>query len=204
MKYLKVWTSFRDVIKNLNDEEKGRLFTAMLVYAETGEEPENLHGNDFVIWPAAKQSIDLTAERNAKLRENASKGGLAKAENQKLANDSKSYQSVANDSKDEQKLAEKKRNEMKRNEKEGNENVVILKPKKQFTPPTVEDVKAYCEERGSWLIDPVHFVNYYETRGWMLKKNQPMVDWKAAVRLWESNERKRQKEEKAADYDLPM
>ena len=195
MKYLKVWTDFEDVMAPLKDDEVGRLFLLMLRYARNGEEPLEFVGNEVFIWPTAKRDIDMTAERNEILRQNGLKGGRPKT---------KENQSEPNETKENQTKAEKKRNEMKRNEKEGNENVVILKPKKQFTPPTVEDVKAYCEERGSWLIDPVHFVNYYETRGWMLKKNQPMVDWKAAVRLWESNERKRQKEEKAADYDLPM
>ena len=56
-------------------------------------------------------------------------------------------------------------------------------PKKTFTPPTVEEVKAYCDERHN-SVDPEHFVDYYEARGWMLGK-QRMKDWRAAVRTWE-------------------
>ena len=59
MKYLKVWTSFREVMEPLSDAEKGRLFDAMLVYAESFEEPVNLAGNERFVWPAAKQWIDL-------------------------------------------------------------------------------------------------------------------------------------------------
>ena len=39
MDYLKVWTSFRELMEPLSDAEKGRLFEAMLAYAENGEEP---------------------------------------------------------------------------------------------------------------------------------------------------------------------
>lgn len=192
MQYLKVWTSFLDVIKPLSEAEKGRLFVMMLQYAQDGQEPGEIAGNERFIWPAAKQSIDLTAERNEKLRANASKGGQAKSRNQQaLANDSKSYQSVANDS-----SKEKKDNIKKGNEKEGKDNI---RPLKRFTPPTVADVQAYCDERGSYLIDPERFVNYYEVRGWMLTNNRKMADWKAAVRLWEKNERDRQKQERLAD-----
>ena len=36
MEYLKIWVSFREVTECLADDEKGRLFDAMLAYAETG------------------------------------------------------------------------------------------------------------------------------------------------------------------------
>ena len=74
MKYLKVWTNFRQVISELDDAEKGRLFDAMLLYAETGEEKE-LVGKERILWPGARQGIDLTAQRNETLRNNGMKGG---------------------------------------------------------------------------------------------------------------------------------
>lgn len=56
--------------------------------------------------------------------------------------------------------------------------------KKRFVKPTVEEVKAYCEERGNG-IDPQTFIDYYESKGWTVGKN-PMKDWKACVRTWEN------------------
>lgn len=56
---------------------------------------------------------------------------------------------------------------------------------KRFTPPTVDQVKAYCEERGNW-VDPQRFVDHYTANGWMVGKSK-MKDWKAAVRTWEKN-----------------
>lgn len=53
----------------------------------------------------------------------------------------------------------------------------------RFTPPTVEEVQAYCRERQN-NVDPQRFVDYYEARGWLIGKNK-MKDWKAAVRTWE-------------------
>ena len=58
-------------------------------------------------------------------------------------------------------------------------------PAKRFTPPTVDEVKAYCIERKN-NIDAVHFVDYYTGNGWKVGRN-PMKDWKAAVRTWERN-----------------
>ena len=52
----------------------------------------------------------------------------------------------------------------------------------RFTPPSVDDVRTYCKERGN-NIDAEQFVDYYESKGWMIGKNK-MKDWKAAVRNW--------------------
>ena len=53
----------------------------------------------------------------------------------------------------------------------------------RFSPPSVDQVQAYCEERGN-NVDPQRFVDFYSTKGWMVGKNK-MKDWKAAVRTWE-------------------
>lgn len=56
---------------------------------------------------------------------------------------------------------------------------------KRFVKPTVEEVKTYCQEKG-YNIDADRFVNFYESKGWLVGKT-PMKDWKAAVRNWASN-----------------
>ena len=54
-----------------------------------------------------------------------------------------------------------------------------------FSPPTVEEIRAYCEERKN-SVDPERFHSYYSSNGWMVGKAK-MKDWKAAVRTWERN-----------------
>lgn len=56
----------------------------------------------------------------------------------------------------------------------------------RFAPPSVDDVRAYCLERGN-NIDPDKFVDYYTGNGWMVGRNK-MKDWKATVRSWERND----------------
>ena len=53
----------------------------------------------------------------------------------------------------------------------------------RFTPPTLEEVKAYCAERRN-NVDAQRFVDYYTSNGWLVGKNK-MKDWRAAVRTWE-------------------
>ena len=63
-----------------------------------------------------------------------------------------------------------------------------IENRKRFTAPTIEDVIAYCKERGN-RVDPERFIDYYTSNGWKVGKN-PMKDWKAAVRTWERSEPK--------------
>ena len=53
----------------------------------------------------------------------------------------------------------------------------------RFTRPTLEEVAAYCAERGN-SVDPQRFIDYYTSKGWKVG-NAPMKDWRAAVRTWE-------------------
>lgn len=84
MKYLKVFTDFADAMEELGDAERGRLFTAMLKYAETGAAPD-FRGNERFIWPVAKLQIDRTVEeynRTAEVRRECGKlGGRPKKPN---------------------------------------------------------------------------------------------------------------------------
>lgn len=52
-----------------------------------------------------------------------------------------------------------------------------------FTPPSPDEVAAYCRERGN-TVDAERFCDFYASKGWMIG-NQRMKDWRAAVRTWE-------------------
>lgn len=69
--------------------------------------------------------------------------------------------------------------------------------RERFVPPDVEQVRAYCRERGN-SIDPEAFVNYYASKGWTVGRS-PMKDWRAAVRTWE--QRRRQQRTEGEDED---
>jgi hypothetical protein len=69
-------------------------------------------------------------------------------------------------------------------EREG-ENCADKPRRARFTPPTLEEVRAYCLERNNG-VDAQHFLDYYSANGWKVGRN-PMKDWKAAVRTWERN-----------------
>lgn len=63
---------------------------------------------------------------------------------------------------------------------------------RRFIPPSVEEVEQYCIERSN-NIDAQSFIDFYESKGWMIGKNK-MKDWKAAVRTWERSRKQENKE----------
>lgn len=69
-------------------------------------------------------------------------------------------------------------------EPESKPEPVVRSPRSR---PTLEQIAAYCAERGN-AVDPSRFLDYYESKGWLIGKS-PMKDWRAAVRTWERNER---------------
>lgn len=59
-------------------------------------------------------------------------------------------------------------------------------------PPTLEEVEAYCREKGYDDANPEKFIAHYETIGWVSVvkgKVIPIKSWKGALRTWVFNGR---------------
>ena len=67
--------------------------------------------------------------------------------------------------------------------------------KGRFTPPTLTEVIEQCNRTGA-NIDPQGFIDFYESKGWMIGKNK-MKCWKSAIRTWSRKEREKQKEKQS-------
>lgn len=81
-------------------------------------------------------------------------------------------------------------------EKQGEQGI---KPRKRFTPPSVDEVAAYCRERGN-VVDAQRFVDFYASKGWKVG-NAGMRDWHAAVRNWERQDSTKNGGGKNGGYD---
>ena len=187
MKYLKVFVDFADKIELLGDAERGRLFKAMLEYASSGAEPD-LRGNERFIWPTAKSEIDRQAESYKSICET----------NKRIATER--YGALRTVTERNEACQDKDKDKDK-----DKENISFppngVKDNARERRPTVEEVSAYCRERGN-RVDAERFVDFYASKGWKVG-NQPMKDWKACVRTWERREDKPKQTSRFAtpDYD---
>lgn len=182
--------SYLDTMEALNDAECGRLFRALLEYSATGAAPE-LRGNERFVFPGMRSQIDRDIEKyNAKCarnRENGEKGGGHSPPN--------APERPQTPPKDKDKDKEKDKDKDISFPPNG------VKDNAHAHRPTVEEVAAYCRERGN-RVDAERFVDFYASKGWKVG-NQPMKDWKACVRTWERREDKPKQTGRFAtpDYD---
>ena len=176
MKYLKLFTDFLQDVEPLSFEERGRLITAMLIYMEDGTEP-GLIGNERILWGTMKKGMDKQKETYAELCERNKKNITARYET--LPESTTSYETLPE-------ATSGMKNKNKNKNKNNKEILSKESTKKGSVPPTVEEVRAYCIERGNG-INAEQFVASYQQKGWKVgKARTPMEDWKAAVRYWET------------------
>ncbi len=71
----------------------------------------------------------------------------------------------------------------------------------RFIPPTVDEVRAYCQEHG-YQVNPEYFVDYYTANGWMAGKNK-MKNWQSAVRNWNRREEEKKSPSKTKREPIP-
>lgn len=177
-----MYTANIDQISLLNMEQRGNLFTAIMLYAADKELPQ-MDGMTQMAFSFIKAQLDRDNQKYQKMVESRREAG-------KLGGRPKGC--ASSDKQEEAKKANgffKKQTEAKKHDNDNvydNDNVNDNN-KKTFTPPSVSDVSDYCTLNG-YGIDPESFVDFYASKGWMVGKNK-MKDWKASVRTWVRSQR---------------
>lgn len=167
-KFLCVYYDQEEAWTQLGDGEAGRLLKALIAYAKRGEEPA-LTGAERSAWAFLKVQVDANNDSyDAKVSKCREAGKASAAKRQQVSTDVNERQRVSTN---------------KNNNKNKNKNNNDIGSSGRFAPPDLDEVLAYCQERGS-SVDPERFFDYYTSNGWKVGKN-PMKDWKAAVRSWE-------------------
>lgn len=187
-----MYVSYYESIRHLTLEQKGMLLDGIFLYAK-GETSEI---NDPVVTMALsfiKERMSSNAVKYAAIVEKRREAGRKHKGNQYSKNLEQMEQMEqvfqngtdngnvnVNDSDNDNEptnmvgdIKKKTSNEVKKKKS----------PVTRFVPPTVEEVRVYCLERGDG-IDAQHFVDYYTARGWKYG-NTAIKDWKACVRIWE-------------------
>lgn len=175
-----------DLTKELSDQQFGELMRAIGNYRFGGAK---YTGNDFAI----KMSfgfISAQVDRYSDYCQSKRAAANARYNNdsaeectgvQETQNNAKECTGVHNDAKEPSISMS-----MSKSVSISDDNKADKPQRARFSPPTVEDVKAYCTEK-NYSVDPNRFVDFYTSNGWMVGKNK-MKDWRAAVRNWNGKE----------------
>ena len=168
---MKLYFSILEDWEDLTDEEVGVLLRACLAYAKDGSMPSFAERHMMLAFRAQKRHIDEDRDTyegtSAKRTKAAQTRWDAVKSKQMDANDANACKCIQEKEKEKENLSKER--------------------VRRFTPPTADEVAEYCDEKG-YAIDPERFVSFYAQKGWMVGKNR-MVDWKAAVRNWETRDR---------------
>lgn len=164
------YRSFFEAVEDLPPEDFKQAVTAIMRYALDGT-ADDVKGVAKSILIMARPQID----KNNKRYENGTRGGRKPNDNQMIT-------------KAEPKCISPKPNvNVNDNVNAIKENTLKSVKEKRFAPPTPEDVREYCREKGL-NVDADRFVDFYESKNWYVGKNK-MKDWKAAVRNWARSQR---------------
>ena len=173
---------YYDKIKRLSNEEVGSLFRNLMLYhAGRYDEMEDFVDAEGIAFDFIANDIDRTEEKYNTTcetnRQNGMKGGRPKKQPEPEETDKNPTKPTETDKNPTKPYKEKEKEKEKEKDKDKE------KCFGRFTPPTLEQVTEYCQERKNG-VNPVKWYNYYLSNGWKVGKN-PMKDWKAAVRTWE-------------------
>lgn len=175
------YRSYWEAVKRLRKSaDRLSALEAILAYALDGEELDRTDAAD-AIFVLVKPFLDVAARK--------SKGG-------KIAPRVEEESDKTTERVDEESDNNIKNN--KKNKLKVKNNMLESNTRTRFTSPTLEEVEAYCLERGNG-VDPQQFIDFYTSKGWKVG-DQPMKDWKAAVRTWERREGRQAGQEKVKSF----
>lgn len=185
----KSWVMYKTWIPlftSLPTEKAGELIKAICAY-ENGWDVALSDPIISSVFVMIKNTLEKDAEEYEKVCQK-------RAESASKANASKSKQKRANATKRKQKDATEGDNDNENDNDNDNVYPSDIKDRgarSRFIPPTVEEVKAYCQERGN-NVDAEHFVAYYSSQRWKKANGQAVSDWKGCVRTWEKKDDRQQ------------
>ena len=169
------YRSYRESLNGMTQKDQLATLLAIIDYALYGVEPTLKAKMPAAVFTVARPIVDANNARRA----GGKKGGRPKKKTLGFPDE----ESIGFENEKPDALYNK---EIK-NEKEP-PNSPPRGKRERFTPPTVEDVAAYCLERQNG-IDPEEFVSFYASKGWKVGTS-PMKDWRAAVVTWEKKRAK--------------
>lgn len=166
------YRSFIEGLRDVDDATFRRLVESISRYALDDIEPE-LTGLEYGMFTSWKANVDASNKR----RENGKLGGRPSKEKPMVTDEKPMVIDTKPMVMDEE--PNKKENKKEKENK-------TIKEKKKFTPPTLEEVEAYCKERNS-PVSPKDFFDYFDTGHWIDSKGEPVRNWKQKIITWENH-----------------
>lgn len=201
-KYFTFYRSFADSIFEFDEKTQFELLRAIIKYSLYDEEIK-LEGVSKSVWHLIKPILDSSKknyENGCKGAEYGSLGGRPKTPKKPQENPKETPTQtpiIENREKNKDNREKKIDDEVLNIDEDDNREIKKKADKSatRFQKPTIEEVYAYCQEKGLSTYDyngqrksvaqktTEAFYDFYSANGWKVGKNS-MKDWKASLRLW--------------------
>ena len=178
------YESFEEAINDIftlgDIDTAAKLYRAIIRYGLYGEMPE-LNGITATMWKLIYPNLKSGRDKAAAGREGGKKGGKASKLNNPNGRRGKASATTDTDTaqpSDGSPICD--------------DEAPKPKPKAtpaRFSPPSVDEVQQYITMQGH-AVNAANFVDFYAAKGWKIGNN-PMKDWRAAVRTWQRREQER-------------
>ena len=161
--YFQYYETFEVILEKIKDsEEREHMRHTIINYGLYGTEPAGLSELEEMAWTICKDLIDQQYRRR---ETNAQNRAAKKAET--------ATPEPAAEPEPAQEPEQKPKSQPEKRAK--------------FVKPTVEEIAAYCKDKG-YNINARQFFNYYESNGWKVGRNA-MKSWQAAVQNWSTRDK---------------
>jgi len=164
------YRSYYDAIRSIPKKEQAAVLLAICAYALDNEEPK-LSGTASALFTLIRPTLDTGRKKALGGQRGTPKKDGAKT-SERCGKDS------ANEKEEEKEREIERENECSKES--------TKEKRAKFIPPTLEQVEAYCKERGN-SVDPKRFFDYFNASGWVDGKGNKVRNWKQKVITWESH-----------------
>ena len=177
------YKSFYEGIKKLPKDERLAAYDAIAQYALEGIEPDG-DGLFTAIFVMAKPNIDSNLNKRA----NGKKGGRPQKEKTTgFENKNHRFEKGKSNEDVNEDVDVNVNEDVNVNvdgDRDGDVKGEVKTKTKPFSPPTIDEIKAYCKERDN-DVDAAKFFDYFSTSGWIDSRGKKVKNWKQKIISWE-------------------
>lgn len=181
-----MYTDYQDHIDLLDMEQRGMLLTAIMEYASSGTVTE-IDGMVLMAFSFIRKQMDRDNEKYQNTVEKRREAGKLGGRPPKAKGFEEKAKKAKGFSEKQTKAKKPDTDNVNDNDTDNDIKKESIEKSSRFSPPTRQEVEEYCKEKG-YTVDAERFVDFYESKGWMVGKNK-MKDWRAAVRNWNRSQR---------------
>ena len=175
--------SYYSAVKDLDNDLKAQFYDVLFQYALYNQEPsEDINPVVKALFLMAKPNLD-----NSKAKREAGRKGGSKAKQSGSKTEANESKTEADKKQNGSKAKQSGSDKEKDKEKDKECSYTRTRTRKNFTPPTLQEVIEYQKEKCR-LVNPKYFYDFFEVNDWKDSNGKEVLNWKQKMLTWQKAE----------------